>query len=272
LRLVRTAKAKGPWHDAGALLSWAAVTLAVIAQIAGETWAMAAGLVFFVMGLAHGAGDENEGGIARIKLVHAAAYLVTGAAVAGLFLFAPLAGLALFLALSAWHFARSDCAFAPVTRYAIAGLAVGGSALFRPGETGDVFAVIVGVEVPTLVVRILALLGLAGTAAAGWALLKGLRGFGHAVIALAATVFFNPVLAVGLIFLTAHAIPVQQRQIANYGRRTVWRAVALPTLIATLGALLIAALVWAGILELPIAIALAFGMTTPHMLTERLER
>ena len=210
-----------------------AVTLGVVAQIAGDGWAVLAGLVFFVMGLAHGAGDENEGGIARIKLVHGAAYLVTGAAVAALFLFAPLAGLALFLALSAWHFARSDCAFDPLTRY---------------------------------------LLGVAGTGAAAWALVKGLRGFGHAVIALAATVLFNPVLAVGLIFLTAHAIPVQQRQIANYGRSTVWRAVALPTLIATLGALGIAALVWTGHLALPIAIALAFGMATPHMLTERLER
>ena len=135
-----------------------------------------------------------------------------------------------------------------------------------------VFAVIVGGEVPALVMRVLALLGVAGTGAAAWALVKGLRGFGHAVIALAATVVFNPVLAVGLIFLTAHAIPVQQRQIANYGRSTVWRAVALPTLIATLGALGIAALVWTGHLALPIAIALAFGMATPHMLTERLER
>ena len=249
-----------------------AVTLGVVAQIAGDGWAVLAGLVFFVMGLAHGAGDENEGGIARIKLVHAAAYLVTGAAVAALFLFAPLAGLALFLALSAWHFARSDCAFDPLTRYAIAGLAVGGSALFRPGETAEVFAVIVSGEVPALVIRVLALLGVAGTGGAAWALVKGLRGFGHAVIALAATVLFNPVLAVGLIFLTAHAIPVQQRQIANYGRSTVWRAVALPTLIATLGALGIAALVWTGHLALSIAIALAFGMATPHMLTERLER
>ena len=272
MRFVRTAKARGPWHDAGALLSWAAVTLAVVAQVAGAAYAVAAGLVFFVMGLAHGAGDENEGGIARIKLVHAAAYLVTGAAVAGLFLFAPLAGLALFLALSAWHFGRSDCAFAPVTRYAIAGLAVGGSALFRPDATTDAFAVIVGADVPILIVRVLALLGVAGTGAALWAMVRGMRGFGHAVIALGATLAFDPVLAVGLIFLTAHAIPVQQRQIATYGKRTVWRAVALPTLIATTGALAIALLVWTGHLPLPLAIALAFGMATPHMLTERLER
>lgn len=272
MRLARSAKAKGPWHDAGALLSWVAVAIALVAQIAGEGWATGAGLVFFVMGLAHGAGDENEGGIARIALVHAGAYLLTGAAVAGLFLFAPLAGLALFLALSAWHFARSDCAFAPLTRYAIAGLAVGGSALFRPGETGEVFAVIVGGEVPPLVVRVLALLGLAGAGAAAWALVRGMRGFGHAVIALGAAVVLHPVLAVGLIFLTAHAVPVQQRQIATYGRGTVWRAVAVPTAIATFGALAIAALVWTGHLALPIAIALAFGMATPHMLTERLER
>ncbi|WP_067612337.1 Brp/Blh family beta-carotene 15,15'-dioxygenase [Erythrobacter sp. QSSC1-22B] len=233
---------------------------------------MGAGLVFFLLGLAHGAGDENEGAIARITPIHAGAYILTGAAVAGLFLFAPFAGLALFLTLSAWHFARSDCAFSPITRYAIAGLAVGGSALFRPETTADVFAVITGTDVPINVVRVLALLGLTGVGCALYALMRGLRGFGHAVIALASVALFHPVLAVGLVFLIAHAVPVQQRQMVNYGRRAVWQAVALPSAVAAAGAITMALLVATGQLGMSFAIALGFGMATPHMLTERLER
>ena len=272
LREVFPLKRKGPWHDAAALLSWGTILLAAVAQIAGGIWTTAAGLLFFILGFAHGAGDENDGAIARITIIHALAYLVAGAAVAGLFLAAPLAGLVLFLVLSAWHFARSDCALAPLTRYAIAGLAVGGSALFRQGETAAVFAFVTGADVPSAIIRILALLGGLGAISAGVALVRSDRGFGHAVVALAAAVLLHPVLAVGLIFLVAHAIPVQQRQLATYGRGAVVRAVAVPSIVATIGALLIAGMVMYGILAAPIAIALAFGMATPHMLTERLER
>ncbi len=263
---------QGPWHDAAALVSWGAILLAGLAQIAGTPWTVGLGLTFFLLGLAHGAGDENDGRIARITLIHAAAYLVAGAAVAGLFLVLPLAGLVLFLALSAWHFARSDCALAPITRYAIAGLAVGGSALFRQSETLAIFEFVTGGAVPSSFIRLLAVIGGGGVVCAGIALIKSKRGFGHAIVALATTVFLHPVLAVGLIFLVAHAIPVQQRQIAAYGKPAVIRAVAIPSAIAAFGAALVLGMVAGGVLALPVAVALAFGMATPHMLTERLER
>ena len=263
---------KGPWHDAGALLSWGAIFLAALAQLAGAPWATGFGLLFFLLGLAHGAGDENEGSIARIKAIHAVAYLVIGAAIAGLFLVAPLAGLVLFLALSAWHFARSDFTFAPLTRFAIAGLAVGGSALFRQNETAAVFAFLIGGDVPSSIIRLLALIGGLGAGCALLALFKSNRGFGHAIIALLAAVLLQPVLAVGLIFLVTHAIPVQQRQLTAYGRRAVIDAVLLPSAAAIIGAVVVAVLVTQDLLALPVAVALAFGMATPHMLTERLER
>ncbi|WP_279349365.1 Brp/Blh family beta-carotene 15,15'-dioxygenase [Erythrobacter litoralis] len=246
--------------------------MAITAQIAGPSWSTAAGLLFFVLGLAHGAGDENDGRIARITVTHAAAYLVAGTAVAGLFLVEPLSGLVLFLALSAWHFARSDCALAPITRYAIAGLAVGGSALFRQSETLSIFEFVTNDAVPSAFIRLLAVIGGGGAVCAAMALLKSRRGFGHAIVALTATVLLHPVLAVGLVFLVAHAVPVQQRQIAAYGRSAVIRAVAIPSAIATVGAAAIMGLVTSGLLALPYAVALAFGMATPHMLTERLER
>lgn len=248
------------------------VALAVIAQFAGEDFAICLGLVLFVLGLSHGAGDEQDDTLASFTLVHAAAYVVIGAAVAGLFLVEPLGGLALFFALSAWHFSRSDCRFDQTTRIAIAGLAVGGSALFRANETAEVLSFVTGEDLPVNFLRFLALAGIGGTGFALYAFIKGRRGFGHAVVAGLSTAFLQPVLAVGLIYLIAHAMPVQERQIAAYGMHRVLRAVALPTAIATLGAVALAVAVFLGDLPTQIAVALAFGMATPHMLTERLER
>ena len=262
---------QGPWHDAGALLSWGAVVLAAIAQLIGEGAAIAAGLVFFLAGLAHGAGDENGGRMARFSLVFAAAYLLVGLAIAAGFLLAPLAGLSLFLALSAWHFARSDNRMAAEARFAIAGLATGGSALLRPDTTREVFSLVIGQEVPSAWFLLVTLAGVFGVIAALAASAKSRRGFGHALVALLSVALLHPVLAVGVIFLTAHAIPIQQRQIAEHGAPRVWQAVALPTAVATLGAVAIALAVWVGWLDLEVAIALAFGLATPHMLTERLE-
>lgn len=198
--------------------------------------------------------------------------MLIGAAVAGLFLIEPLGGLALFFALSAWHFSRSDCRFDKITRIAIAGLAVGGNALFRYSETATVLGFVTGEELPRNFLRFLALGGIVGGGFALYAFIKRLRGFGHAIVAGLSTAFLQPVLAVGLIFLIAHALPVQERQIAAYGWRRVVRAVALPTAIATLGALALAVAVAQGLLATQLAVALAFGMATPHMLTERLER
>ena len=267
-----TLNRKGPWHDAGALLSWAALGAACAAQLAGEDWALALGLLLFLGGLAHGAGDEQGTSIKPFAAIHVLAYVLVGLAVAAVFLALPLGGLALFLALSAWHFARSDIAMAQLTRLAIAGLATGGSALFRHDGTGRVFAQILQDPPPALFTDILALFGIAGAGAAIYSFVRGLRGSGHAIIALIACVAFHPVLAVGVIFLTAHAIPIQQRQIARHGHRAVWRAVLWPTVGAGLGAAVIAFMVWQGLIELKLAVALAFGMATPHMLTERLER
>ena len=270
--IVADRKKGGPWRDAGALVAWGALVLAILAQVAGEAWAIGAGLALFAAGLAHGAGDENDGVLRAYSPALVAAYVVVGAAIAALFVASPLAGLALFLVLSAWHFARSDIAMDPLSRYAIAALASGGSALFWHHTTEDVFGVIVGAPPPGLFTDLLLLVGVAGTGAAAWALIKGRAGSGHAVIAVLACAAFHPVLAVGLIFLTAHAIPIQQRQIARYGLGAVLRAVAWPTVIATVGAVAIAVAVLQGWLVLPLALAFAFGMATPHMLTERLER
>ena len=272
LRAATARRRKGPWHDAGALFAWAALALATAAQLYSGMAPLVVGLALFAAGLAHGAGEEEDGTIRAFGAIHVAAYLLVGAAVAALFLAAPLAGLALFLALSAWHFAHSDGSFGPHARTAIAALAVGGSALLRPRGTRRVFELATGGEVPPEFVTLLGVAGAVGLALAALALWKNQRGCGEAAIAAGAVLLFDPVLAVGTIFLVGHAIPVQRRQIARYGARAVWRAVALPTLVATGGALALALAVTFGWLPLGIAVALAFGLATPHMLTERLER
>ena len=253
-------------------MSWGAIVLAAVAQIVGGVWPIALGCILFLAGLAHGAGDEQEGTLKRYGLLQALAYVMVGLAVAGLVLVAPLLGLTIFFALSAWHFARSDCDLAPQTRYAIAGLSIGGSAAFRMDETGGILAAALGHEIPGLYMQLLAIPGVLGAGFALYAFFTGKRGAGHAIVALLAMVLLQPVLAVGLTFLIAHAIPIQQRQIRSYGVATVFRAVVVPAGIATVGAAALAGLVLSQTLALTVAVALALGLATPHMLTERLER
>ena len=229
------------------------------------------GLALFLAGLPHGAGDEQDGQLRRISLAHALGYLMVGGAVTGLFLILPIAGLSLFIGLSGWHFARSECGLSPNNRYAIAGLAIGGSALFQPEATRNVFADVIAAQMPSVYVGVLAISGLLGIGFALWAVAKRERGFGHSLLALGAVALMHPVLAVGLIFLTAHAIPVQQRQAASYGKDSVLSAVAIPTVLAVSGAAIMIWGVMADAITVPVAIALSMGMATPHMLTERLE-
>ena len=261
----------GPWRNAGVHLSLCAIFLAGIAEASGDRFAIWTGLALFLAGLPHGAGDEQDGQIRRISLAHALGYVIVAGAVTGLFLILPIAGLSLFIGLSGWHFARSECGLSPINRYAIAGLAIGGSALFKPEATRSVFAEVIAAQMPSIYVSILAISGLLGAGFALWAVARRERGFGRSLLALGAVALMHPVLAVGLIFLTAHAIPVQQRQASSYGQDSVLSAVAIPTVLAVAGAAIMIWGVTADAITVPVAIALSMGMATPHMLTERLE-
>ncbi|WJY17561.1 hypothetical protein QQS45_07785 [Alteriqipengyuania flavescens] len=119
-------------------------------------------------------------------------------------------------------------------------------------------------------------LALAATGAAGLALSVAtvVRGrFGPALSAtLVAVALLHPALAVGFAFAVGHAFPLQGSQIRRYGWRDVVAAQGPTASIALLGALAMAAVVLSSHLPLPWAAALAFGMATPHMLSERLER
>ena len=265
--------ATGARHRAGPLFAVAAVLAggAALTQ-AVPSLAILAGLVCFLAGFAHGAGDESGDELAAFAPLQAVFYLVVGLAFAAIVLDWPLFGLAAFLALSAWHFARSECGAGRFARLAVAGLATGGSALLRPAATGEVFAAMLGQGVPQAFIAILATFGAAGAVATLIALWRRENGGLVALFALAASALFHPVLAVGAIFLAGHAWPIQQRLLASYGRAAFRRAVTVPTVLALLGTGALAGAVLAGWLALPVAAALALGLAMPHMLTERIER
>lgn len=244
--------------------------LAGVAQAFGEGPAIAAGLACFLLGLPHGAADENGGRIAAYRLHHAAAYLLSGAALAALFLAAPLAALAVFLLLSAWHVGRSETG-GSASDWATAALLIGGSALFRSGDTADTFAMLTGQAIPAAFMAALGMIGAIGCVLAmvaawrrecEWPLVAG---------CLMAALVFHPVLAAGLIFLIAHAAPVQRRQITEYGVAETWAAIRWPLALAAIGSIALAIAALQGLLALPVLAALAFGIATPHMLAERIE-
>ena len=223
------------------------------------------------MGFAHGAADETREGIAPVGFAQVPAYLVIGLAGLALFIASPLVGLALFLLLSAWHFATARETGARAARGAVALLAVGGSALLRPNETAAVFAAITGGSIPSAFMLTLACAGATGAALAIIALFRRERGGATAIVALALAALAQPVLAVGAIFLLAHALPVQREQVARHGAARVRKAVRWPTAAAALATLLLIVWVLSSPASLPYAVALAFGMAIPHMLLDRVE-
>lgn len=254
-------------------LAWLPLVVCAIAGLAqalGDAAAIGTGLGCFLAGLAHGAGDENGGRIAPYRLYHALAYLLSGAALAALFLFAPLAGLSIFLLLSAWHVGRSERGGA-ARDWAVAALLIGGSALFRPDATSEVFASLLGQPVPAAFMLALAAIGVAGCALVFVSLWRKDSGWPRAALCVPVALAFHPVLAAGIIFLNGHAMPVQCRQIAAYGWQATCNAVRWPLGLSLAGATVLAIVSLHGLVALPLVAALAFGLATPHMLTERIE-
>ena len=119
--------------------------------------------------------------------------------------------------------------------------------------------------------KIVATAGIVGVIAGMSAILLARRGWALVALSLFAVAIFDPVLAVGCLFFIAHALPLQKRQIRRYGIKNVLRSAGWFTLVAAIGGIVGCWAVVQGLLELPLAVAIALGMATPHMLTEQLE-
>ncbi|WP_234036244.1 Brp/Blh family beta-carotene 15,15'-dioxygenase [Porphyrobacter sp. YT40] len=224
--------------------------------------------MFFAAGLAHGAALEDGRTLAAYTIPEAVAYVALAIGFAGLFIALPFAGLVAFLALSAWHFAAAGRprGHHPQSAIALALVIIGGGALFWPDTTRDIFTRLTGAPIPSLFMTGLATLGAIGIVMAMAARLKHRRGSRAAIAAVLAGVLLHPVLAVGLSFLAFHALPETIRQLERFGPGPTFAAV-LPTLVlAAIGGMIVAGLVFGGVISLPVAAALAVGMTVPHML------
>ena len=261
---------EGPAHRAWAFLPFAIGASALVAQAISTPAAIGLGLAYFAIGIAHGAADEQDGRIARFGVLSAAAYIVSGLAITALFVIAPLAGLTLFLALSAWHFARS-VEGARLRGIALAALATGGSMLFHFAQTSEIFTALTGSAIPAGWLYFWAMAGAAGLAAAIARLLRKPDDY-TIWLAVFAVGLLHPVLAVGTVFLIGHAMPVQGKQIDAYGRSAVVSAQAPATIAALAGAGALVLLWHFDLVPLALLAAAAFGFATPHMLAERLER
>lgn len=269
--LTSAARTGGLPLGAGAQFLFCTLAGVTMVQLVGTQAATAAGLALFLLGISHGAGDENGGAIRPWSALQIAAYLFVGLALTAFTIAAPLTGIVAFLMLSAWHFATSDAGAGRIVHFATAGLAIGGSALFRPQETAAVLGSLTGSPLPDAVMLVLACGGAIGAGCAMVAIATGVPGRLCAGACLLAAVIFSPVLAVGFIFFVGHAWPIQLRQIESYGPTATLRAVRWRTLAAFSGNLALIGAVLAEWLTLPIAAAVAIGMATPHMLIERVE-
>ena len=264
-RALRLSANKGLRLRAGALLPWALLALAAAVQLAGTGPAIALGLAFFIAGLPHGAADDDGRRIARWKPLGIAVYLLVAASLALFALAQPLAALVVFLLLSAWHFATHEPG---LYGWAIGLTAIGGSALWQGEATAAVFAAVTGAPVPGAMMMALAAVGGTGLVLAA---LSARRDPAGSVLLLAAPALLHPVLAVGLIFLAAHAAPVLASQMQRYGVGNVARAVWPTALAAALGSAALIAAVLLGWTALPLAAAFAIALATPHMLLDRLD-
>lgn len=234
-------------------------------QLAGPAAALGGGLALFLAGLPHGAfGSDGQLLIGRVGYALRYAALGLGAAVA--FLLMPLFTLAAFLALSGWHFLLETEAGTWPRRAGIAGLAIGGSALARPGETQAIFAQLCGTAVPSGLMLALGGLGAIGYAASLLALARKPNDLALWAVA-AGPVLFHPVLATGLIFTLGHAGPVTARLLRQ-------RASSLYGVIA---AAAVSAVLAGGAVALPIPLAMlpycaaaALATILPHLLPHRL--
>ncbi|TCD02050.1 hypothetical protein EYB45_10230 [Erythrobacteraceae bacterium CFH 75059] len=247
------------------MLPLALLAAALAIGAGGTEPAVGAGLALFLAGLPHGAFAPDGVSLLR-DARHGVRYAGVGIIAGTTVLLAPVMVLALFLLLSGWHFAADGAGQPWVRRLAIAGLAIGGSALLRPTETAAVFAALCGAPVPGVLVTVLAA---AGAAAVLLALAALRRAPGDAALwaMLAAPALLHPVLATGVVFVLGHAGPVSARLLEKTPHP--WRIVAA---VGAASALVAAGLVVAvpqANVPLPFLAAAGVGLILPHLLPLR---
>ena len=240
-----------------------------LCQIVHAPLGYAAAGVLAIAGLAHGAVEESADGLSPVGVGQGIIYLVAAAAIFCFWVASPLAALALFLGLSAWHFTvSSEQSRLPALSVAL--IAIGGSALFRSGETWAIFELMVGGAVPQTFMVGLSILGAAGCLLAAASVLRDRNLFLELASAVIAVAVLQPVLAVAFVFFALHALPVTLRLCRSHGADRFRRAALLPTALAASGMAILAFIAMAASLDVRFVAAILIALATPHMLIDRL--
>jgi len=243
-----------------------------LAVLLGETASILVGLALFAAGLPHGFIRGTSRNPRLSSPFYWAGYVVAGALTFAAFLVTPLVALAAFLALSLWHFAMSDALGSRSANAAIAGLAVGGSALFRPDATGAMLGYVAGRPLPEAILDVLAVPGAAGAIMALALIARKPGEHWPLSLAIAVVAGVHPVLAVGAIFYLYHAARIQARLEAA---RSTW---IFPLILvgalsfALAGSQTLAAISSPGPAMIAIASAAAIAIIVPHLIEDLIDR
>lgn len=245
----------------------AALLLCIAASMASPTLAAFLALMLVLAGTPHGGGDVSNGSLRPPDASFAARYLLQAVAVGALFLAAPVAGLLVFLLLSAWHFAcemQGDV----FVRTGHGLLPIGGGALFQGGATAGIFAAITDAAVPPTMMVGLAAAGAIGCAA--WVVAIARRSIPafDAVVVVAAFASLPPVLAVAFYFGFVHGPAATGRMIDAHGLATTRRALTATGIAGILSVTGLTIAWWAGLLPVGLVAAILVGFAVPHMLAD----
>ncbi|WP_265564152.1 Brp/Blh family beta-carotene 15,15'-dioxygenase [Sphingomicrobium arenosum] len=239
------------------------IAAAILAGLGVPSLLLAGALL--AVGVFHGAIDAEAERLVRPGLGYSLVYLALIGCAAAYFIAAPVNGLMLFFALSAWHFAHENRqrGVSLAAAWGEGLMLIGGVFLLRPVSTHAILEWM-GVDGAAPLAMPLALIGLAGPAM----LVLG----GHrlrALLLLAAYALLDPLLAIALHFTMLHALVRIEELVARLGRHRAAAAILPFGLAALAGAALLVAAVLSGAVPPLVFTALALAALIPHMLLDR---
>ena len=248
------------------LVAGGLAVLALLATYLAPTaiWPLTA--LLFLLGAPHG-GVMLKNGVAKLPSAgFIVLYLAVAAIVLGLFVASPLAGLAAFFLLSAWHFSRAEAVAA------LGIFATFAAFLLSPPQTHALIVDIAGAgratDLMLLAGELGAVAGFIAVARALWTKPDGdlLLRFAAVVILFA---LLPPLLAMAIYFFALHSLAEYRAHAGPQPERGafLFLPVGVPVVIGG-AALYLATLV--GLVSVPLMAGLALALAIPHMLDEAL--
>lgn len=279
-------------HDrAVPLLCLISISGFTVLNIFAPSLVLGAALLLFLGGVPHGATERldgpnvafgSTGRAMRPTLGYTTMYLVFGLFVMASWLISPVVTLICFLGLSAWHFGRAEPDTFGSIWQCLAGLwVITGSFLVYPGQTLDIFRVLVGTDLtltstelslfgvsPVVMARILAVAVLTGLALRTFTRPHIRHRIARTISLITVLICLPPIPAVAVYFFFLHSLRETASTIdalpagaLNWFK--VYAPASLPAIMGGVGLLILTA---AGYIPIPVASGLALAFIVPHML------